>query len=240
MNRMHHIDIAKGALILCLLISHFGIALARNNTGTQFFAPILYWVPLFSIFFMQCFFIMSGYCSNFNLDGKTYFKKIIKQLIVPYIFLGFLNGIASHFLIPNDFNGFFTCFWFLNALIISKTFVWGLKRIIHNDKHVVYISLLILILGVYLNEFQVTEDVLDINKGLIATFFIAFGQMLRNNVSYAVKLRKVWFIYPFIMVIFYAFNYQWSLPSQDANIRMSIVQIPLFLFLTNFKDCIFI
>lgn len=89
MNRLHYIDIAKGILILCLLVSHFGIALEKNNVGTQFFAPILYFVPMFSVFFMQCFFIITGYCSNLNISGKSYFEKLSRQLIVPYVFLGF-------------------------------------------------------------------------------------------------------------------------------------------------------
>lgn len=234
MNRLHHIDIAKGTLILCLLISHFGIALERNNVGTQFFAPILYWTPIFSVFFMQCFFIITGYCSNLNISGKSYFEKLSRQLIVPYVFLGFLNGLASHFLMPDSFRGFFTCFWFLNALIISKTIVWGLKRTIRKDGCVFLVSLFLLIIGVVLNEYNIGQEYLDFRKGLIATFFVAFGQMLKNNTTLACYMRKGWFIFPMVMLVFYVFHYQWSLPLQDATIKVSSLQIPLFLALSVF------
>lgn len=232
MNRLHDIDIAKGILILCLLVSHFGIALEKNNVGTQFFAPILYWTPLFSVFFMQCFFIITGYCSNLNISGKSYFEKLLRQLIVPYVSLGLLNGLASHLLMPNCFNGFFTCFWFLNALVISKTIVWGLKETIRKDEYVVILSLFLLILGVVLNENDIGQDYFDIRKGLIATFFVAWGQMLRNNTAIADILRKGWLIYPLVMLAFYAFHYQWSLPLQDASVKVSLLQTPLFLALT--------
>lgn len=232
MNRLHYIDITKGTLILCLLISHFGIALEKNDVGTQFFAPILYWTPLFSTFFMQCFFLITGYCSNLNLSGKDYLEKLLRQIIVPYIFFGFLNGLASHFLIPDYFHGFFTCFWFLNALVISKTIVWGLKRSIAKDGYVVLAALFLFILGVVLNEYNIGQDYFDIRKGLIATFFVALGQMLRKNTTLADILKKGWFIYPLVMLAFYVFHYQWSLPLQDAIVKVSLVQIPLFLALT--------
>lgn len=232
MNRLHYIDIAKGTLILCLLVSHFGIALEKNNIGTQFFAPILYWTPMFSVFFMQCFFIITGYCSNLNISGKRYFEKLSRQLVVPYVSLGILNGMASHFLMADHFHGFFTCFWFLNALVISKTIVWGLKRAMCKDVYVVLASLFLLILGVFLNEYNIGHDYFDIRKGLIATFFVAWGQMLRNNTAIADFLRKGWLIYPLVMLAFYAFHYQWSLPLQDASVKVSLVQIPLFLTLT--------
>ena len=231
MNRLHHIDITKGTLILCLLVSHFGVALNGNNVGTQFFAPILYWTPLFSVFFMQCFFLITGYCSNLNISGKLYFEKLLRQLIVPYVFLGGLNGLASHFLMADNFHGFFTTFWFLNALIISKTIVWGLKRTIRKDGYVLLVSLFLLILGVALNEYNIGQDYFDIRKGLIATFFVAFGQMLRNNTTCIDVLRKGWLIYPLAMLAFYAFHYQWSLPLQDASIKVSLAQMPLFLAL---------
>lgn len=232
MNRLHHIDITKGTLILCLLISHFGIALERNSVGTRFFAPILYWTPLFSTFFMQCFFLITGYCSNLNLSGKNYFEKLLRQIIVPYIFFGFLNGLASHFLTPGYVQGFFTCFWFLNALVISKTIIWGLKSLISKDGYVVFAALFLLILGVVLNEYNIGQDYFDIRKGLIATFFVALGQILRKDATFADFLRKGWAIYPLVMLAFYAFHYQWSLPLQDANIHVSLMQIPLFLALT--------
>lgn len=232
MNRLHYIDIAKGILILCLLVSHFGIALEKNNVGTQFFAPILYFVPMFSVFFMQCFFIITGYCSNLNISDKSYFEKLSRQLIVPYVFLGFLNGLTSHVLMPDGFHGFFTCFWFLNALVISKTIVWGLKRTISKDGYVLLVSLFLLILGVVLNEYDIGHDYFDFRKGLIATFFVAFGQMLRNSKVFQTLLRKGWFVYPLVMLSCYAFHYQWSLPLQDASIKVSLLQIPLFLALT--------
>lgn len=232
MNRLHYIDIAKGTLILCLLVSHFGIALEKNNVGTQFFAPILYWTPMFSVFFMQCFFIITGYCSNLNISGKSYFEKLSRQLVVPYVSLGLLNGMASHFLMADHFHGFFTCFWFLNALVISKTIVWGLKKTMCKDVYVVLASLFLLILGVFLNEYNIGHDYFDIRKGLIATFFVAWGQMLRNNTAIADFLRKGWLIYPLVMLAFYAFHYQWSLPLQDASVKVSLAQIPLFLTLT--------
>lgn len=232
MNRFHYIDLAKGTLILCLLVSHFGIALEKNNVGTQFFAPILYWTPLFSTFFMQCFFLITGYCSNFDLSAARYFEKLFKRLLVPYVFLGLLNGLASHILMPHYFDGFFTCFWFLNALVISKTIVWGLGKIMHKDKNILCVSFMLMISGIVINEYCPAMDFFDFSKGLIACFFVSLGHFLRNHSLCKMYFEKCWLVYPVVMLGCYLFHCQWNLPSQDANINTSISQIPLFLILT--------
>lgn len=232
MNRLHHIDIAKGMLILCLLIAHFGIALKVNGVGTQYFAPILYWQPVFSTFFMQCFFLITGYCSNLDLSSKAYFEKLLKQLVVPYIFFGFANGVTGCLLMPDHFHSIFTSLWFLNALIFSKTIVWGLKQTIKNDRYIVLATLLFLILGVLLNDYNIGEDYLDIRKGLVATFFVALGHMLRDKPSLVNLLRKGWFIYPLAILVVYILHHQWDLPSEDGKFDVTLVQIPLFLALT--------
>lgn len=210
----------------------FWHSLGEEQRWDTFFCANIILDSIVLYFFMQCFFLITGYCSNLNLSGKDYLEKLLRQIIVPYIFFGFLNGLASHFLIPDYFHGFFTCFWFLNALVISKTIVWGLKRSIGKDGYVVLAALFLLILGVVLNEYNIGQDYFDIRKGLIATFFVALGQMLRKNATFADILKKGGFIYPLVMLTFYVFHYQWRLPLQDAIVKVSLLQIPLFLALT--------
>lgn len=87
-ERVHYLDVAKGILILLLLMSHFSIALKwiGVDAANPYFIPWYYPQPLFIVFFMQCFFIISGYCSNFDVDTATFFRKLLRQLIIPWLF----------------------------------------------------------------------------------------------------------------------------------------------------------
>ena len=60
-ERIHYLDITKGVLILCLMLSHFNSATQRLGVEYEWFKIINYWTPFFACFFMQCFFFISGY-----------------------------------------------------------------------------------------------------------------------------------------------------------------------------------
>lgn len=81
--RLHYVDVAKGILILLLLVSHFGISVNRIGMDGACFACIYYLCPFFWPFFMEGFFFISGYCSHFDVDALTFLKKQVKGLVVP-------------------------------------------------------------------------------------------------------------------------------------------------------------
>lgn len=73
--RLAYIDIAKGFAMLCIIAGHFGIVTVNRFVYT-------FHVPLF--------FLISGYFLSTKLDTKSFTKKKIRQLIVPY----YLTGLA--------------------------------------------------------------------------------------------------------------------------------------------------
>ena len=91
-TRLYYLDIAKGFLILLLLVSHFGIVVGESGANLQgnYFAGIYFLHPLFTTFFMQSFFLISGYCSNFSQGARIFFYKQLKEIVVPYIFFGII------------------------------------------------------------------------------------------------------------------------------------------------------
>ena len=79
-DRIEWIDIAKGIAILCIIAGHMGIN-AVNRIVFTFHVPI--------------FFLISGYFLSFLSDFKSYFKKCVKRLVLPYLFTSFLLIIAK-------------------------------------------------------------------------------------------------------------------------------------------------
>ena len=65
-ERIHYLDAAKGILILLLLLHHFQSATRDFTMLNTYFELFTSWHSVFTVFFMQCFFIISGYCTGFG------------------------------------------------------------------------------------------------------------------------------------------------------------------------------
>ena len=138
-GRIAWIDISKGILIVLMILGHISIlsrSVGINDEGCLSF----YDLPHYYVrcFFMQAFFILSGYTSNFNKDFKPFFEGLIKGIIVPYLFFAIASKIIGVCFLNEGLystinNGsilfIFESFWFLHALFISKAIIWLLNRI---------------------------------------------------------------------------------------------------------------
>ena len=235
-QRLHYIDIAKGILILLLLVSHLGIALKWcdiDDTNPNFL-PWHYPQPLFTCFFMQCFFIISGYCSNFTVEGKTFVSKLARQLIIPWLFFELVRVVFFYSqgqitqLFPSPT---FTTLWFLNALIFSKIICYTIYRLSKSTLVTIGIAFLLLVIGVTINQFDGggnSFNPLCYKQSLIDTFFVAFGFLLKKYYAFDSKYLKYAGII-FIVIMIGRFLHVWSPPGQDANIGVGIIEIPFFL-----------
>lgn len=239
MERLHYIDVAKGILISILIISHFGIVLKWNNfDSSNYFSPVFFFLPCFNCFFMQCFFFITGFCSTFEIDHHSFFSKLFKQLIVPTIFFGLLQGImfryANEHVNTGYKGGYFTLFWFLNSLIFAKTFVYLSNKYLTNIYMVLMISFVTLLIGIFLNQYNIGDNIFNVRHGLIACFYVALGYTIKNKskiITGGVK-RYLWILFPCIMILCYLKGWIYGLPGQDANINVNIADIPIFIMIT--------
>lgn len=231
-ERLHYIDVTKGILILLLLVSHFGISAkwaGIDNTNPNFLG-FYYLQPVYSCFFMQCFFIISGYCSNFDIAPEAFCRKIVKQLVVPWLFFEFIRIVffvikeGTWVIIPD--NGEYTTYWFLNALIFAKLACFVVHFIDKSDKLIVILSFLFLILGITIHEYGYC-NVLCIQQSLVATFFVSIGFVLKNRTEIFNKLLH-YSKWVFIFIIIGRIFHLYELPVQDASINVFIPAIPLF------------
>lgn len=92
-NRQRYIDIAKGILIICVVIGH---VLNFEYSITTAIKTIIY------TFHMPAFFIISGLLTNVNKWKNQslgdFIKRKIKRLIIPYILFEIIGGIIQIFL----------------------------------------------------------------------------------------------------------------------------------------------
>lgn len=238
-GRIQYFDLAKGLLILLLLVHHFGSATRNAGLENQYFGLVTSWQAVFTAFFMQCFFVVSGYCSGFDREPVVFLKKVLRQLIVPWIVFELLQS-AFWAVYYNDFSlqrlksYLFTepctTLWFLNALAFSKVVVYLLKRFL-KDEAVLAVTFVFLILAIVVNQANIGPNYLCIRESFGSCFFVALGSYLKRNTVLYEKLMK---FSPFIYlpVLAALFILKVPIPAFTAGMEVSVFQFPLFLVLS--------
>ena len=103
------------------------------------------WNWLYSTFFMPAFFVITGYCSNFNGDFNTFVRKNIKTLLFAGITLSIIEGFVNSTLnfslvysislkkLVKTFLIHGTHYWFLTALFLDKIIFFVMCRMQLNN-----------------------------------------------------------------------------------------------------------
>lgn len=148
-KRMPYIDIAKALLVMGVVYFHL-YTILKDSCGI--YHPCFEWflksVDLYSPFFMPAFFMITGFCSNFNKSFWDFLKSNTKSILLPMLTLNLLPCILSHNLAA--FTQFVTLggwlwgfsFWFLPALFLGKMLYWFINRISPS----IYVSLILVLL----------------------------------------------------------------------------------------------
>ena len=227
-SRIKYLDIAKGVLIILLVFAHFRSAVIRIPYESKYFEFVYGWNNIFTCFYMPAFFIISGYCSNFRKPFGTFLISIVKSLLIPLIFFTLINQAAVSILNKTNYlEQLWQCIsnggdlWFLQAMIIGKLILYYIRRI-QDYWHGGYICLILLCLGVLLNQWNIGPNPFFYKHALIASFWIAVGQWLRGNKSIFEKLLRLsLYTYPVIAIATFIINTNFT-----AYISISLKTIP--------------
>lgn len=161
-NRIRYLDIAKGMLILIVIYNHIAnLAVASEvHNDTIDFIPQTHF---FSPFFMPAFFIITGMCSNYHRDFKSFFIKNAKSLLIPaisllfvrifvrYILTGTISTLEWNSIMSRSalFNlGYWN--WFLTALFTTKIIFYVVANNVNSIKNRIIVTLFVHVIGVIL------------------------------------------------------------------------------------------
>lgn len=231
-ERIRYFDIAKGILIILLVFAHFRSAIARMPFESPYFEYVYGWNNIFTCFYMPAFFLISGYCSNFKKQSRAFFNSLLKSLLLPIITLSLLTTIVTSLIYhENILNNIVKSIswgfglWFLWAILWGKIIVYIIERIKINGGGKLFISFLLLVLGVFLYQFNVGPEVLYYKHALVASFWIYVGVYLRANPDlYEKSLKISWVLYPLVAVVTFFKQYAFV-----AGIGLSLPSIPIHL-----------
>lgn len=180
-QRIEYLDIAKGLMIVLLFFHHYPQALTQNNIECANIPVITCWHEWFLVFFMQGFFLVSGYCSNFDKSIKVFLSSNIKQLIIPAILFGLIFS-TEKFIGVDSLSGFYQLittlpYWFLWVLFGCKL-ICRCIRTIHDYLQVL---LLVCLVGVgFWLKFADCDNPFYVQNICVSAFFVCIGAKLRK------------------------------------------------------------
>ena len=165
------------------------------------------WTP----YYMPAFFVITGYCSNFNKSFGTFLWQNFKTLKIPAIIFGFflavvtminhhalsLSGVWHHLSVCIIESGL----WFLDALFLAKILYWLLLRISSDGRAQLLLSLVTFLVGLLLYRANIPpKDFGNVCHALMLTLFLFAGQQLKEWQLVPIK-RAIWMGMLFILAL---------------------------------------
>ena len=197
-KRLHWVDVAKGILILLVVLGHFsGIskALGVNHAGVKDIGGLNF---LFTSYYMAAFFVLTGYTTNFNKKFLPFFIGSFKSLIIPAFVFAILYSVLLSLLFKDwsyikDLTGLvfwysgFKFYWFLNALFLSRICYWFLYHYVPSDFVKGILLFCLMLLGLYLSSLYkdapdspISHNPFFIHHFMRMALFLWIGQMYRK------------------------------------------------------------
>lgn len=192
--RLHYIDVAKGILILMVVYGHiYGVSKGANIDDVS-----VEWihqsVNLFVSFYMPCFFVITGFCSNFKKPFLTELVQSFKTIVLPGVFftailavkhlnyesiLGFVKSVVHH-------GG---AYWFLSSLFLARILYWLVFNKIEKKNIQNGVCIVAFVVGFIISRMYEGPQPWYFIHTLLLTPFLHIGQMLKK-----IELKQVKYI----------------------------------------------
>lgn len=227
--------------MICLLYGHTPIyALSKGWND-----PVLYFMEnskcVYSLFFMQSFFLFTGFCSSFSIGFWTYLWRNIKTLLIPAISLTLIAAYINCIIYGDKFctQPFYDIIqwfyaigpWFIMVLFICKIIYWFINKLNYGFQTLILFTLFLI--GIFLTIKSTSTEYLWHQHVLLMVPFIAIGNMLKTYYCSIKKYIKPIAILGFFFIpieCFIAWKYKVSLPIIDAGICIPYYFAPLHFF----------
>ena len=199
-------------------------------------------------FFMQAFFVLNGFTSNFKKPFISFLKSNVSSLLVPWLFFsvfiklltGLVYGEWSMFTVTGDERRIWLdeTYWFLEALFLARIIFWFALKFIGSKWLRWFALLLLLIAGVMLNHLMDGKTAIPSDfanyfhyrNAMCMTVFIGLGYWLKNNKSMLEPYYGYAFIFYVVAMLAACFwGYQGAIPVYNHTCEMTVKQIPIYL-----------
>ena len=198
-ERLRYIDVAKGLLILCVVFGHiYGNSKAIDNITVDYFHRIS---NLFISFYMPCFFVITGYCSNFKKSLTELFTSSFKTIAFPGIVFSIIffvlerkYDVASLCHLIKEICLYGGSYWFLSALFVARI-LYGIFFRWVGEHRIYYVCALLFVLGFILSTLPHKYEFWWFYHAVILMPYMGYGQYLKKKEYNFNDLRIVCPIY---------------------------------------------
>lgn len=243
-QRLGYIDIAKGVLILFLLMGHALLFIKNEGINDSFindFQRIRGY--LWSPYYMPAFFVITGFCSNFSKPFPTFLWQNFKTLKIPAIIFGTLIAVVamtSHHTLSATaiLKHLALCWvnsglWFLDALFISKLLYWCINRCCRGEVMAFIACVIFFIAGFIYYRYITSKDFGCLAHALLMTIFLFVGRWLKKRQDAILRLRPtLMFLAVYITVAVIVNLCGINIPYITHKIQMSWISLVPFICLS--------
>lgn len=238
-ERIAYLDTAKGILILCLLYGHLRVLAKWEGLDDPVLSVWGAGIGSYRPFFMQTFFLITGFCSTFTVGFLPFLLKNLKTLILPAVLIDLLcfgimsaagsadQGFGAHLA---GFSSWFSTGgpWFVIALFWAKILMWFISRMSRGYQ---FMSVAVLfLLGLALNHFNLVDNYQWHRHALMAIPFLFGGYLLKGNLDRLQRCLLPVGLAGFLLIVaqnFLAKYTSFTLPASDLFIDVTFLNFPL-------------
>lgn len=210
-EHLHYIDVAKGLLIIMVVYGHiYGNTSEIDNAGVDYIHQS---VNLFVSFYMPCFFVITGYCSNFKKSFLEMASSSLRTIILPgislsiLIFIAQLNFTKEAFInLGMDILFYGGRYWFLSALFVGRLLYWICSQ--HAKEITSILCVLSFIIGYALGICYHGVEYWWFVHALLLMPYLGIGQILKRTNVPNVKMASSLFFLMIALTISFS-HYGW-------------------------------
>ena len=221
-KRKNWIDVLRALAILFVIYGHLLDKSSYSYIYFVFTSPIK--IPLF--------FAISGYLFKESRDFKTFVKRLVKGLVVPWLslstlpvlFLSFFKGISyfnsniSSILIGK-------MFWYMPCCIIAEIIFYFLLQSFKDDRLNIGVIITISWLGVLLIHHGIL-DFLMINRSFSVQFFLLIGYLYRKRENTFDNVRVFYLVIGFTLYVLLGLISIYIYSGQNLDVHRGIYYSP--------------
>lgn len=242
-QRIAYFDIAKGIMIAYLIIHHivdygskeYGLS---GNCLFKIISEVQR--PIMLCYFMPAFFLITGFCSNYNDVFRSFFVKQVRTLLFPAFLVTFIYYSYKYpiMIIIDNIIMKGGMYWFLTSLFFAKILYWFMNKHIKNKYVILFFLICLSFIGITIHEYNLIPNIWYVFQLCDLAVFLALGQFFKGK-----KLSSNFYIFAavsYILIVGLCYYYNVRIPHFTAGINTTICNWPLHIYLSIIGSLLFL
>ena len=195
-KRLVYVDLCKGLLICAVIFGHVLLSQKTYATDKDFTCEFIGDIKrfFFNSYYMPAFFLVTGFCSKFDIDFKSFFIKIFKTIKIPAVTLTavglIIRKVGKGVTDPSSYlhlglihSWYESDLWFLDSLFLGKLAYWFIYRYIKSPTYRILVCITLFFLAFILGNVFHFKEYGRLWHTLYMILFIAIGHQFKKYLT---------------------------------------------------------